>query len=952
MTTSNCAAISSGRYIDPFRRESNQNLGKAESPLTIAAEQSFQGAGSLSFFPHPPHLTITFSIFITSAHVLITSRIMGTNKKGKVTPLMQQYFKVKAKHPDAILLFRVGDFYETFGEDAVTAAQVLGIIQTKRNNGGSDIELAGFPYHSLDLYLPRLVRAGFRVAICEQLEKPSPQKKIVKRGVTEIVTPGLAVDDQLLDHRSNNYLASVFLGPKDRIGIAFLDISTGEFLVSEGDLAYADKILQSFGPSEVVFPKDQKKAFEKAFGDKHYIYPLEDWVFTYDFGREKLLNHFQVQSLKGFGVEEMDLAQIAAGATLHYLETTEIKNLRHINSISRILPDRYVWLDRFTIRNLELIYSPNDSGVPLLKILDQTVSPMGARLMKKWVVLPLKQQAGIEARHNTVAFFLENAEIADQLEQYIRQIGDLERLISKVPLGKINPREVVQLRRAMEIIAPVKALLAGCGQPDLVKIGDALNTCQLLVDTIARQVVEDPPAVVTKGGVIQDGISDELDDLRNTVRNSKDLLLDIQQAEAQRTGITNLKIGFNNVFGYYLEVTNKYKNQAPPEWTRKQTLTNAERYITEELKNLEGKILGAEERILVLEEDLYGQLVKGLHDYIQSVQHNASLVARLDCLLAFARIAQRHQYVKPEMHEGFDIDIKGGRHPVIEQQLPLGEQYVPNDLYLDQEEQQIMMITGPNMSGKSALLRQTALICLMAQMGAYVPADSARLGLIDKVFTRVGASDNISSGESTFMVEMNETASILNNVSDRSLILLDEIGRGTSTYDGISIAWSIAEYLHNNGQSRAKTLFATHYHELNELANRLPRVKNFHVATKEVGQKVIFLRKLTPGGSQHSFGIHVAKMAGMPRTIIERAVQILQQLEQQHIGEAGEQAGLQVSKPQTQHIQADPIQLSIFETVDPLAGKLKALLQEVQLNTMTPIECMLKLQELKKVLEE
>jgi len=876
-------------------------------------------------------------------------------KKGKVTPLMKQYFSMKNKYPDAILLFRVGDFYETFGEDAVTASEVLGIILTARNNGGSDIELAGFPHHSMDMYLPRLVRAGFRVAICEQLEKPSPQKKIVRRGVTEVVTPGVAVDDKLLDHKTNNYLAALAFGRQDHIGLAFLDISTGEFLVSEGDWSYADKLLQSLNPSEVIFAKDQQKAFAKKFGEKFYTYTLDEWVFTLDYTREKLLTHFEVQSLKGFGVEKLELAQIAAGSVLHYLETTENKNLKHISGISRVQPDRYVWLDRFTIRNLELLYSPHETGVPLIKILDKTVSPMGARLLKKWVVLPLKQQKAIEERLGIVDFFLKNPDVTQEIEQHIRQMGDLERLISKVPMGKINPREVVQLRKALCAVEPLKKLLAEVDNPALRKIADGLNPCPVLCQQIEQQLQEEPPTNLTKGGVIADGFNEELDDLRNTIKNSKDLLLEIQQREAKSTGIDSLKIGFNNVFGYYLEVTNKYKNKGyvPDNWTRKQTLTNSERYITEELKKLETKILGAEEKILALEEELFEQLILTVADYIQPVQHDASLVARLDCSLSFSKVAHKFSYCKPELNDSYVIDIEQGRHPVIEQQLELGKTYVPNDVYLDREEQQILMITGPNMAGKSALLRQTALICLMAQMGSFVPAAKAKLGLIDKVFTRVGASDNISSGESTFMVEMNETASIMNNVSDRSLILLDEIGRGTSTYDGISIAWSIAEYLHNNGQFRPKTLFATHYHELNELANKFPRIKNFHIATREVGQKVIFLRKLTAGGSQHSFGIHVAKMAGMPRSIVERAAHILTQLEQKSIEQEVEsENGISAEKPNTEAISTEALQLSIFETADPTAGKLKAAIQDLNINSMTPIDCMMKLNELKQLLEQ
>lgn len=877
---------------------------------------------------------------------------MAKSKTKKVTPLMQQYFKVKAKYPDAILLFRVGDFYETFSEDAIKASQVLGIILTSRNNGGSDIELAGFPYHSMDTYLPKLVKAGYRVAICEQLEKPSPQKKIVKRGVTEVVTPGIAIDDKLLDHKQNNFLASIAWGSKGRVGVAFLDISTGEFLVSEGDGSQLDKLIQSFHPSEIIFAKNRKKDFNNRFGNRYYTFLLDEWVYTLDFTREKLLQHFEVSSLKGFGVEEMELSQMAAGGILHYLETTENKNLKHINTISRIQPDRYVWLDQFTIRNLELIYSPHDTGSSLLKIMDQTVSPMGARLMKKWVVLPLKSRQAIIDRHDVVTYFLTEKEKTTAIESLVRQVGDLERLISKVPMGKINPREMVQLKKAMLLVDPLKALLRESDNNFLLRMADKLNPCEGMIKLIKEQVMEEPPVNLNKGGVIADGCHEELDELRHIVRNAKDILVSIKEKEAERTGITNLKIGFNNVFGYYLEVTNKYKGMAPDDWVRKQTLTNSERYITDELKILESKILGAEEKILALEEDIYRNLVFQVADYIQPVQHNAHIFAQVDCLSAFARLAEKNNYVRPEINEGFSIDIKEGRHPVIEKQLALGENYVPNDVFLDTEQQQILMITGPNMSGKSALLRQTALICLMAQMGSFVPAHAAKLGLIDKVFTRVGASDNISSGESTFMVEMNETASIMNNISDRSLILLDEIGRGTSTYDGISIAWSIAEFLHNNGQARPKTLFATHYHELNELANRMERIRNYHVSTKEVGQKVIFLRKLAPGGSHHSFGIHVAKMAGMPRIIVERAANILTQLEQKSIEQDGVDAEVKSAQPNTAALSSDNYQLSIFETVDPLAGKLKEEILDIDINGMTPIECMMKLNELKKLIQD
>ena len=875
------------------------------------------------------------------------------SKTKKVTPLMQQYNRVKAKHPEAILLFRVGDFYETFGEDAVKTAQVLGIVLTNRNNGGSKIELAGFPYHSMDMYLPRLVRAGYRVAICEQLEKPSKEKKIVKRGVTEVVTPGLVSDDKLLDHSSNNYLASLYFGRKEQVGLAFIDISTGEFLLSEGTAGHADKLLQSLQPSEVIFSKDKKKVFEKAFGDKFYAFPLDEWVYAKDYTQEKLLGHFDVANLKGFGVAEMELAQVAAGAVLHYLQTTENNKLGHITRLSRIMPERYVWLDRFTIRNLELLSSPHEGGVSLLNILDKTSSPMGARLLRKWVVLPLTNVKAIAARHGMVQDFYDDVAFGQEAERCFRAMGDLERLIGKVPLGKINPREVAQLGRALAVVPALKELLAGSQNPNFQKLGDGLNECTLLRNTIQKQIVEDPPVNLNKGGVFTDGVNLELDDLRGTIKNSKDLLLDIQQREAAATGISSLKIGFNNVFGYYLEVTNKYKGKGliPDGWVRKQTLANAERYITDELKKLEAKILNADTRIVELEQELFDELLITLNEYIRPVQHNAAIVAQLDCLLSFARVARKHAYCRPEVNEEHVLDITAGRHPVIEQQLEPGNAYVPNDVRLDPDEQQIMMITGPNMAGKSALLRQTALISLMAQMGSFVPAEKAVLGLIDKVFTRVGASDNISSGESTFMVEMNETASILNNVSHRSLILLDEIGRGTSTYDGISIAWSIAEYLHSHGEYRPKTLFATHYHELNELAHKFERIKNYSIAVRELAQKIIFLRKLVPGGSEHSFGIHVARMAGMPRSIVERATHILHQLEQQRIeGGTVSADGVKAQPAATQGIET--MQLSIFETVDPTAGKLKEALQDLHLNSMTPIECMMKLQELIRIAEE
>jgi DNA mismatch repair protein MutS len=887
---------------------------------------------------------------------------------GATTPLMQQYIQVKTKYPDAVLLFRVGDFYETFGEDAVRASRALGITLTSRNNGGSDIELAGFPYHSLDLYLPRLVRAGYRVAICEQMEKPTPGK-VVKRAVTEVVTPGVTTDDALLDHDANNFLATLAYGQNEQHGLAFLDISTGEFFASEGDTGTVDKLLQSFKPAEIVLPKSRLKEFSAIYGDKFYTNTLEDWIFTRDFAREKLLSHFQTASLKGFGVEELDLAQTAAGAALHYLAAMENKRLAHIAALSRLQTDKFVWLDRFTIRNLELVSSNHENGVSLLQVLDKTVSPMGARLLKKWLLLPLTNLAQIRERHEAVTFLLENQDVVREVEPHIRHIGDLERLMAKTSVGKINPREAMQLRRALGAIDCLKntlgALPAGAGA--LLKLAEGLNPCKILHARIEKDIAPDPPADIRKGNAMADGCDPELDDLRNVVRNSRDLLLEIQQREIERTGITSLKVAFNNVFGYYIEVTSKWKDQVPPEWTRKQTIANGERYITEELKVLEARILGAEEKIQALEERLFRTLVDEIAQYIQPIQLNAQLVARLDCLLSFAKVAEKNNYTRPELDDSTLLDIREGRHPVIETQLPLGEQFVPNDVFLDSESVQIILITGPNMAGKSALLRQTALITLMAQMGSFVPAKSARIGLVDKVFTRVGASDNISGGESTFMVEMNETALIMNNISDRSLILLDEIGRGTSTYDGISIAWSLAEYLHDNERAHPKTLFATHYHELNELAESHERIHNFHVSTKEVGHKVVFLRKLVPGGSNHSFGIHVARMAGMPQTIVERANEILKTLERQTLEgarstEDGDLAPSTTSlapsavgtEPKAENLKkkvkniAAPLQLHIFD-VDDYTLKIKETLLSLDLNTMTPMDALWKLNELVKI---
>ena len=910
------------------------------------------------------------------------------------TPLMRQYNQFKQKHPDAILFFRIGDFYETFGTDAVTTSKVLGITLTSRNNGGNDVELAGFPHHSLNYYLPKMVRAGYRVAICEQLEKPVTGK-IVRRGVTEIITPGIASDDNILDQKKNNYLASVYIKADSRwlladsqekltafsqklsapIGIAFLDISTGEFLVSEGDWATADKMFQAFQPAEIIFSKAIAKEINERWNGKFYLYPIDDWVFQPEYGREKLLAHFETKTLKGFGIEDMMPAQTAAGAALHYLATTEKTNLKHITHIARLQHDKYVWLDRFTVRNLELINTQHDTGKSLIDVLDKTLSPMGARLMKKWVLLPLKTKTAIEARHDTVQFLMDNPIHEQEIYGLLKSVGDLERLISKVPLGKINPREMRQLARALRTVPALQKILVGSSsfladrneQPTansqqltaLRRMSETLNPCLSICEDIEKSIVDNPPVHISKGGSIADGADDNLDELRHIVRNAQDLLLDIQKKEIARTGINSLKIGFNNVFGYFLEVTAKFKHaEVPKDWIRKQTLANAERYITPELKVLEEKILSAEEKILSLEEIIFNRLMQSLMDFIEPIQTNANTIAVLDCLRAFAELARKNDYTRPILNDDFTIDIKAGRHPVIEQQLPVGEMYVPNDIYLDRDSQQILMITGPNMAGKSAVLRQTGLISLMAQMGSFVPAKSATLGILDKLFTRVGASDNISSGESTFMVEMNETASIMNNITPQSLILLDEIGRGTSTYDGISIAWSIAEFLHDSAE-RPRTLFATHYHELNELAQTHERVKNYHVATKELAQKIIFLRKLVEGGSEHSFGVHVAKMAGMPKEIIQRANEILVQLEQQHIEvndtDSAPQKAVQskhVSKQTLQKAMERPVQLSFFDISDPRLQLIKDALDAMDLNAITPVELMMKVYEWKKMLKD
>ncbi|MNG59819.1 DNA mismatch repair protein MutS [compost metagenome] len=857
---------------------------------------------------------------------------------------MQQYNAIKIKYPGALLLFRVGDFYETFGEDAIKAAQILGIVLTKRGNGSeSETALAGFPHHSLETYLPKLVRAGQRVAICDQLEDPKTTKTIVKRGVTELVTPGVSYNDNIVQQKSNNYLASIFTD-KDKIGIAFLDISTGEFLVAQGSTSYIDKLLQGFKPTEIILPKKQSKDFIEQFGAHYYTYFLDEWPYTGDYATEALLKHFEVASLKGFGVDRMPAGIVAAGVALHYLNETEHRNLQHISTLSRIEEDRFMWLDRFTIRNLELIGSMNENAVTLSDVLDHTASPMGARLLKRWIVMPLKDKKGIQERLDVVDFFFNNRELRDDLIGQIKQVGDLERLISKIGLQKANPREIVQLKRALHAIEKLKELTDRKDAQSLALISDQLDACVAIRERIEQQLQAEPSVAINKGSVIAAGVDAELDRLRKISFGGKDYLLEIQKREAELTGIPSLKIAFNNVFGYYLEVTNTHKDKVPTTWIRKQTLVNAERYITEELKEYEEQILGAEEKIQALENRLYAQLLVAIAEYIKPVQLNAQLIAKLDVLLNFAIVAEKNYYVKPVISDSKILDIKGGRHPVIEKNLPIGEDYITNDTYLDPKAQQIIIITGPNMAGKSALLRQTGLIVLMAQIGCFVPAKEAKIGLVDKIFTRVGASDNLSSGESTFMVEMNETASIMNNLSDRSLILLDEIGRGTSTYDGISIAWAIAEYLHNHPAAKAKTLFATHYHELNELSTSLDRIKNYNVTVKEVNNKVIFLRKLVPGGSEHSFGIHVAKLAGMPPKLLNRANQILKRLEQERTG--GEQI-----KDSMRKIQKQAYQLQMFSIDDPVLNKIRDMLNNLDVNSLTPVEALMKLDEIQRLLK-
>ena len=869
---------------------------------------------------------------------------MPDSQKYVETPLMKQYYNVKSKHPDAILLFRVGDFYETFGEDAIKASEILGITLTRRANGSASyVELAGFPYHALDTYLPRLVRAGQRVAICEQLEDPKLAKKIVKRGITELVTPGVSFNDNVLNHKENNFLAAVHFDRK-MAGIAFLDISTGEFLVSEGSLEYVDQMLNNFQPKEVLYDKRKTEDFHESFGTKYYTFRLDDWIFTSDAASDRLLKQFETSSLKGFGIQNLTLGIIAAGAILYYLDITRHEQLGHINSISRIEEDKYVWLDKFTIKNLELFYSPYEGAKTLIDVLDRTISPMGGRLLKRWISLPLKNQQPINDRLDIVGHLVSDPGFRTEIAGYIRQIGDLERLVSKVAVNRINPREVTHLKKALQAIEPLKDLCMQSGCQPLSVLAEQLNPCRSVAEKIGKELHNDPPAQLNKGNVIAGGISEELDELRKILYSGKDYLIDLQNRESEKTGITSLKIGFNNVFGYYIEVRNTHRDKVPQGWIRKQTLVSAERYITEELKEYENKILGAEERIIELETKLFNDLVFAIVDYIPPIQLNSSLIARLDCLQSFAVVSTESDYKRPVLDDSKRLEIKDGRHPVIEKQLPLGESYVPNDLFLDADDQQIIILTGPNMSGKSALLRQTALIVLLAQMGCFVPASEARIGIVDKIFTRVGASDNISLGESTFMVEMNETASILNNLSENSLILLDEIGRGTSTYDGISIAWAMVEYLHEN-RMRAKTLFATHYHELNEMENSFPRVRNFNVSIKELNNRVIFLRKLKRGGSEHSFGIHVARMAGMPKSVVKRADEILKELEQSHEKQ-------ELAKPIADIAgHREGLQLSIFQLDDPVLKQIRDELLDLDLDNLTPMEALNKLYNIRKYLK-
>lgn len=865
-----------------------------------------------------------------------------------MTPMMKQYFDLKQKHPDAVLLFRCGDFYETYSQDAVIASEILGITLTKRANGKEKtVEMAGFPHHALDTYLPKLIRAGKRVAICDQLEDPKTTKKLVKRGITELVTPGVSINDNILNHKENNFLAAIYFAKPNLCGVSFLDISTGEFLLAEGDTDHIDKLLNNFSPKEILFERNKRAMFEGAFGTKHITFELDDWVFTETTAMERLLKHFEVNNLKGFGVEKLKNGIIASGAILEYLIMTQHTNTRHITSLRRIEEDKYVRLDKFTIRSLELLQGMNEEGLSLLQVIDKTITAMGARMLKRWMVFPLKEVKPINDRLQIVGFLKDNMQLREEIEDNLHLIGDLERIISKAAVGRISPREVVQLKVALKAIEPIKFACKNSGNESLQRLSDMLNVCETIRDRIEKEIVNDPPLLTNKGGIIKEGVDSELDELRKIAYSGKDFLLQIQKRESDETGIPSLKIGYNNVFGYYIEVRNTHKDKVPANWIRKQTLVNAERYITEELKEYEEKILGAEDKILILENRIYNELVVALSDFIPTIQVNANVIAKIDCLLSFANVAIENNYVCPEVVDNDVLDIRQGRHPVIEKQLPLGETYVANDVYLDTETQQIIIITGPNMAGKSALLRQTALIALMAQIGSFVPVQSAKIGIVDKIFTRVGASDNISLGESTFMVEMNEAANILNNVSSRSLVLFDELGRGTSTYDGISIAWAIVEYLHENRRAHPRTLFATHYHELNEMEKSFGRIKNFNVSVREVNNKVIFLRKLVPGGSEHSFGIHVAKLAGMPRTIVERADEILARLESDNVKQnLGTKEKLKSQSEQTRGMQ-----LSLFQLEDPVLSQLRDDILAIDVNSMTPLEALYKLNELKKMLK-
>lgn len=861
-----------------------------------------------------------------------------------LTPMMKQFLDLKAKHPDAVMLFRCGDFYETYSTDAIVAAEILGITLTKRANGkGKTIEMAGFPHHALDTYLPKLVRAGKRVAICDQLEDPKMTKKLVKRGITELVTPGVSINDNVLNYKENNFLAAVHFG-RASCGVAFLDISTGEFLTAEGPFDYIDKLLNNFAPKEILFERGKRLMFEGNFGSKFFTFELDDWVFTETTAREKLLKHFETKNLKGFGVEHLKNGIIASGAILQYLTMTQHTQIGHITSLARIEEDKYVRLDKFTVRSLELIGNMNDGGSSLLNVIDRTISPMGARLLKRWMVFPLKDEKPINERLNVVEYFFRQPDFKELIEEQLHLIGDLERIISKVAVGRVSPREVVQLKVALQAIEPIKQACMEADNASLNRIGEQLNLCISIRDRIAKEIKNDPPLLINKGGVIQDGVNADLDELRQISYSGKDYLLKIQQRESEETGIPSLKVAYNNVFGYYIEVRNVHKDKVPPEWIRKQTLVNAERYITQELKEYEEKILGAEDKILVLETQLYTDLVQALMEFIPQIQINANQIARLDCLLSFANVARENRYIRPIIEDNDVLDIRQGRHPVIEKQLPIGEKYIANDVMLDSDTQQIIIITGPNMAGKSALLRQTALITLLAQIGSFVPAESAHIGLVDKIFTRVGASDNISVGESTFMVEMNEAADILNNVSSRSLVLFDELGRGTSTYDGISIAWAIVEYIHEHPKAKARTLFATHYHELNEMEKSFKRIKNYNVSVKEVDNKVIFLRKLERGGSEHSFGIHVAKMAGMPKSIVKRANEILKQLESDNC-----QQGI-AGKPLAEVSEnRGGMQLSFFQLDDPILCQIRDEILNLDVNNLTPIEALNKLNDIKKI---